>query len=56
MHKKFRASTSQKITPLEEQNNFLSRYAGAQGMVLLENNGALPLAPCNIALFGTGAR
>lgn len=34
----------------------LALQAGTEGAVLLENNGALPLSPCRIGLYGHGAR
>ncbi len=44
------------ITDLEIKNADLSRRSAAMGMVLLENSHNLPLHPCRIALFGSGAR
>ena len=45
------------ITERERKNREISRNAAAQGMVLLENDGVLPLrAGAKIALFGRGAR
>lgn len=44
------------ITALEEKNAQISRKAAAMGMVLLENSDVLPLRPCPVALFGSGAR
>lgn len=39
----------------EEKNRQLAYEAAAEGIVLLENNGVLPLSPCPVALFGAGA-
>lgn len=38
------------------ENKNLARKCAAEGIVLLENNGVLPLKPGKIALFGAGAR
>lgn len=43
-------------SPREIQNRRLAYEVAAEGIVLLENNGILPLAPRKIALYGTGAR
>lgn len=51
-----RATTSPVMTEREEENYALARKVAAEGMVLLENNGALPLKTETIALYGTGAR
>ncbi|MBQ9008687.1 MAG: glycoside hydrolase family 3 C-terminal domain-containing protein [Clostridia bacterium] len=47
----------ERVTPLEEEGRKLSRRAAAAGMVLLENDGVLPLksGTC-VGLFGLGAR
>ena len=50
------APTSPDITALENENRALARQAAAEGMVLLENNGVLPLREKEIALYGAGAR
>lgn len=47
---------SENISPREKENALLSRLAAVQGMVLLENNGILPLKEKRIALYGMGAR
>ena len=56
--KKFRiygASTPEE-SRRERDHRALAQVAAAEGMVLLENNGILPLKPGLIALFGAGAR
>lgn len=52
------ASASQQISEREKRNMGRSREIASQGMVLLENDGVLPLSgkPGRIALFGNGAR
>ena len=51
------ASVSQEISEREKRNMERSRKIAAQGIVLLENDGTLPLCSHKkrIALFGTGA-
>ena len=43
------------VTPLEEVNKQISYEAAVEGIVLLENDGCLPLKPGKIALYGAGA-
>ncbi len=43
-------------TQREKEHKALARKAAAEGMVLLKNDGILPLQPGKIALYGTGAR
>jgi beta-glucosidase len=50
------APTSPEITELETKNRALARQAAAEDMVLLANNGVLPLREKEIALYGAGAR
>ena len=40
----------------ELRNRALSYEIATEGVVLLENNGVLPLSPCPIALYGAGAQ
>lgn len=42
-------------TPLEEANERVAYLAALEGIVLLENNGCLPVKPGKIALYGAGA-
>ena len=50
-------STALSLTEVELRNRKVARDAAAQGIVLLANNGALPVKPgSRIALFGSGAR
>ena len=55
---KIYATTNPNVSQRELANGELSRAIAPQGMVLLENNGALPLrgTPGKIALYGNGAR
>ena len=52
------ASKDPGVSPRESRNGQRSRTLAPQGMVLLENNGVLPLTgkPGKIALYGNGAR
>ena len=43
------------VSPLEEANRKLAYEAASEGIVLLENDGTLPLKPGRIALYGSGA-
>jgi len=50
------ATTNPSPGALETQNGQLSKRAATEGMVLLENNGTLPIAKTgNVAVFGVGA-
>ena len=45
----------EQYTPQKQQRIALGRTVAEEGMVLLENNGALPLAPgSKVALLGVG--
>ncbi|MBR2855246.1 MAG: glycoside hydrolase family 3 C-terminal domain-containing protein [Clostridia bacterium] len=49
--------TTDEITERETKMRGIARKAASEGMVLLENNGVLPLkAGMKLALFGQGAR
>lgn len=50
-----KASTSGMVTEREEKNRKLAFEAAAESIVLLENDGTLPIEPCRTALFGAGA-
>lgn len=45
----------EEVTSRESANRELAREAACEGIVLLENDGALPLKPGKIALYGSGA-
>ncbi len=45
-----------RITNEEKEHRLLARQAACEGIVLLKNNGVLPLKNQRIALFGVGAR
>lgn len=51
-----RAKHTDQVTELELTNKALSLEAATEGIVLLKNNGGLPLEPSKIALFGSGAQ
>lgn len=55
---KIYATTNPDVSQRELTNGELSRAIAPQGMVLLENNGVLPLrgTPGKVALYGNGAR
>ena len=44
------------ITAREKENAALARDAAREGIVLLKNEGALPLQANRVALFGMGAQ
>ena len=48
-------STNNTSSDTESKNKALSFEAATESMVLLKNDGALPFAPCSLALFGAGA-
>jgi len=50
-----KATTSQVETERELRNREVSYRAATEGIVLLENNGALPMSSQRVALFGAGA-
>jgi beta-glucosidase len=50
------ATNSSNKSEREIRNCNLARKICSEGIVLLENDGVLPVAPCRIALYGAGAR
>jgi len=54
-HRVFGVSTKEE-TQRERDHRALARRAAAEGMVLLKNEGALPLQAKKVALYGAGAR
>ena len=53
---KIYGTKDRKPSEREIRNRRLAYEVAAEGIVLLENNGVLPLKPQKIALYGTGAR
>ena len=51
-----KAGTNPEPTQFELDNRALARKAAAEGFVLLENDGILPLKDKKVALYGSGAR
>ncbi len=51
-----KAPVTKEASALEMKNRALARRAAAEGFVLLENDGTLPLREKRIALYGAGAR
>lgn len=51
-----KAPTQSSISDLERDNRLLARKAAQEGIVLLKNNGVLPLKSKTISLYGAGAR
>lgn len=51
-----KAGTERNASEMEVRNRKLARKAAAEGFVLLENDGTLPLKEKRIALYGSGAR
>ena len=49
-----KARATEALTPWEEQNRQVAYRAAVEGIVLLENDGALPLGKGRVALFGAG--
>ena len=57
MNRWYPGQTDERVTERELYGRKIARQAAADGMVLLENNGILPLkAGAKLALFGFGAR
>ncbi len=56
MKKQILAPTVPDMTPDEQQHMELSRKLAGECVVLMENDGTLPLAPGKLALYGSGAR
>ena len=50
-----KAAFTDAVTPMEEANRQTAYLAALEGIVLLENDGCLPLKPGRIALYGAGA-
>ena len=50
-----KARPSEQVTERELRNQALAFKIATEGVVLLSNNDALPISPCPIALYGSGA-
>ena len=55
MKSKFYAQNNSSLTEREIKHRDLAREICAEGIVLLENNGILPLTVNKLALYGAGA-
>ena len=51
-----KAAFTDTVTPLEEEGKRLAYEAAVEGIVLLENDGCLPVKPGSLALYGAGAK
>lgn len=51
-----KAALTDAVTSLEESGKKLAYKAAVEGIVLLENDGSLPLKAGKIALYGAGAK
>ena len=51
-----KAALTDAVTPLEEAGKEIAYQVAVEGIVLLENDGCLPLKPGKIALYGAGAK
>lgn len=51
-----KAALTDAVTPLEEAGKKLAYRAATEGIVLLENDGSLPLKVGKVALYGAGAK
>jgi len=51
-----KAQYTDQVSERERRNLMLSHEAACEGIVLLENDGVLPLAPCKLALYGAGSQ
>lgn len=56
MKRIIRATTDPGVSQREKEHMILARQVCAEGIVLLENNGILPLRDKRVALYGCGAR
>ena len=52
----FSGATTQDVSPREIRHREIARRVAAEGIVLLKNDGILPMAPGCVALYGAGAR
>ena len=55
MRVKNRCAVTNAVTALERENRALSYRAALEGIVLLKNNGCLPMEKGEVALYGAGA-
>ena len=55
MELRTKASRSDAVTEREQENRLVAYRAACEGVVLLKNDGALPLTTKTVALYGPGA-